>query len=154
MWSRKQNVYVSLSVECRMCCIRCIGVRVCVCVSVHVCDYLVHCSVRVCRVCRVCVCMPDCPGLESPQAVRQLRFQVQVLLDEATCEQRGRFGELLLMLPPLQSVAWHMVETLQLARLLGEARVDSLLQEMLLGEGAVVGHGAHTGETQIGRAHV
>ncbi|XP_046898112.1 hepatic nuclear factor 4, beta [Hypomesus transpacificus] len=88
---------------------------------------------------------PDCPGLESPQAVRQLRFQVQVLLDEATCEQRGRFGELLLMLPPLQSVAWHMVETLQLARLLGEARVDSLLQEMLLGEGAVVGHGSHTG---------
>ena len=29
-----------------------------------------------------------------------------------------------------------MVEQLQLARLLGEASVDSLLQEMLLGEGA------------------
>ncbi|XP_028812449.1 hepatic nuclear factor 4, beta [Denticeps clupeoides] len=79
---------------------------------------------------------PDCPGLESPQPVRRVRFQAQVLLDEATCEQRGRFGELLLMLPPLQSVAWQMVEQLQLARLLGEASVDSLLQEMLLGEGA------------------
>lgn len=80
--------------------------------------------------------------------MRQVRFQAQVLLDEATYEQRGRFGELLLMLPPLQSVAWQMVETLQLARLLGEASVDSLLQEMLLGEeaaGARGGPGASTG---------
>ncbi|CDQ76759.1 unnamed protein product, partial [Oncorhynchus mykiss] len=88
---------------------------------------------------------PDCPGLEAPQTVRQLRFQAQVLLDEATCEQRGRFGELLLILPPLQSVAWQMVETLQLARLLGEPSVDSLLQEMLLGEGATGSLGQHTG---------
>ncbi|XP_042176983.1 hepatocyte nuclear factor 4-beta isoform X2 [Oncorhynchus tshawytscha] len=88
---------------------------------------------------------PDCPGLEAPQTVRRLRFQAQVLLDEATCEQRGRFGELLLMLPPLQSVAWQMVETLQLARLLGEPSVDSLLQEMLLGEGATGGLRQRTG---------
>ncbi|KAI4880917.1 hypothetical protein NFI96_029795, partial [Prochilodus magdalenae] len=80
---------------------------------------------------------PDCPGLENSQMVRRLRFQAQVLLDEATCEQRGRFGEILLLLPPLQSMAWQMVEQLQLARLLGETNVDSLLQEMLLGEGAV-----------------
>ncbi|GAA6089563.1 hepatic nuclear factor 4, beta isoform X1 [Tachysurus ichikawai] len=79
---------------------------------------------------------PDCPGLESAQMVRRLRFQAHVLLDEATCEQRGRFGELMLLLPPLQSTAWHMVEQLQLARLLGEASMDSLLQEMLLGESA------------------
>ncbi|KAL1007252.1 hypothetical protein UPYG_G00084110 [Umbra pygmaea] len=88
---------------------------------------------------------PDCPGLEAPQIVRRLRFQAQVLLDEATCEQRGRFGELLLMLSPLQSVAWQMVETLQLARLLGEASVDSLLQEMLLGEGAAGALEQHNG---------
>ncbi|KAL2088787.1 hypothetical protein ACEWY4_015686 [Coilia grayii] len=93
---------------------------------------------------------PDCPGLENPQAVRQVRFQAQVLLDEATYEQRGRFGELLLMLPPLQSVAWQMVEQLQLVRLLGEASVDTLLQEMLLGEGvaragAAAGPGASAG---------
>ncbi|CAB1418984.1 unnamed protein product [Pleuronectes platessa] len=78
---------------------------------------------------------PDCPGLESPRLVRHLRLQAQLLLEEATCEQRGRFGELLLILPALQSVAWQMVETLHLAQLLGEARMDSLLQEMLLGEG-------------------
>ncbi|XP_076879883.1 hepatic nuclear factor 4, beta [Brachyhypopomus gauderio] len=78
---------------------------------------------------------PDCPGLACSPMVRRLRFQAQVLLDEAACEKRGRFGELLLLLPPLQSVAYHMLEQLQLARLLGEASVDSLLQEMLLGEG-------------------
>lgn len=78
---------------------------------------------------------PDCLGLESPQVVRRLRFQAHLLLEEATCEHRGRFGELLLTLPPLQSVAWQMVETLHFAQLLGEARMDSLLQEMLLGEG-------------------
>ncbi|XP_062278711.1 hepatic nuclear factor 4, beta isoform X1 [Scomber scombrus] len=84
---------------------------------------------------------PDCPGLESSQVVRHLRFQAHLLLEEATCEQRGRFGELLLVLPPLQSVAWQMVETLHLAQLLGEARMDSLLLEMLLGEGAKEVHG-------------
>ncbi|XP_064835003.1 hepatocyte nuclear factor 4-beta-like isoform X2 [Oncorhynchus masou masou] len=94
---------------------------------------------------------PDCPGLEAPQTVRRLRFQAQVLLDEATCEQRGRFGELLLMLPPLQSVAWQMVETLQLARLLGEPSVDSLLQEMLLGEGATGGLRQRTGHGTLQR---
>ncbi|XP_016303416.1 hepatocyte nuclear factor 4-beta-like [Sinocyclocheilus anshuiensis] len=79
---------------------------------------------------------PDCPGLQCSQAVRRLRFQAQVLLDEATSEQRGRFGELLLLLTTLQSVAWQMVEQLQLMRLLGKASVDSLLMEMLLGEEA------------------
>lgn len=82
---------------------------------------------------------PDCPGLQCAQAVRQLRFQAQLLLDEATSEQRGRFGELLLLLTTLQSVAWQMVEQLQLMRLMGKANVDSLLMEMLLGEEAARG---------------
>ncbi|MBN3319845.1 HNF4B factor, partial [Atractosteus spatula] len=77
---------------------------------------------------------PECPGIETSNTVKRMRFQAQILLEEAASEQRGRFGELLLMLPPLQSVAWQMVEQLQLARLLGEAHVDTLLQEMLLGE--------------------
>ncbi|GAA6232635.1 hepatocyte nuclear factor 4-beta-like [Lates japonicus] len=91
---------------------------------------------------------PDCLGLESPQLVRHLRFQAQLLLEEATSEQRGRFGELLLILPSLQSVAWQMVETLHLAQLLGEARMDSLLQEMLLGEGAKTERGVCTGNSK------
>ncbi|KAM9765096.1 hepatic nuclear factor 4, beta [Menidia menidia] len=88
---------------------------------------------------------PDCPGLESSRVVRHLRLQAHLLLEEATCEQRGRFGELLLILPSLQSVAWQMVETLHLAQLLGEAKMDSLLQEMLLGEGTKTGEGLCTG---------
>ncbi|XP_056242151.1 hepatic nuclear factor 4, beta isoform X1 [Seriola aureovittata] len=92
----------------------------------------------------IVVFAPDCPGLKSPQLVRHLRFQAQLLLEEATCEQRGRFGELLLIMPPLQSVAWQMVETLHLAQLLGEATMDSLLLEMLLGEGAKTGNGLCT----------
>ncbi|XP_055069015.2 hepatic nuclear factor 4, beta isoform X4 [Misgurnus anguillicaudatus] len=85
------------------------------------------------------VILLDCPGLQCAQAVRQLRFQAQLLLDEATSEQRGRFGELLLLLTTLQSVAWQMVEQLQLMRLMGKANVDSLLMEMLLGEEAARG---------------
>lgn len=91
------------------------------------------------------LCLAECPGLKSPQVVRHLRFQAHLLLEEATSEQRGRFGELLLILPPLQSVAWQMVETLHLAQLLGEARMDNLLQEMLLGEGTKTEQGLGTG---------
>uniref|UniRef100_A0A3Q2QNY1 Hepatocyte nuclear factor 4-beta n=1 Tax=Fundulus heteroclitus TaxID=8078 RepID=A0A3Q2QNY1_FUNHE len=92
---------------------------------------------------------PDCPGLENPQVIRYLRLQAHVLLEEATCEQRGRFGELLLILPPLQSVAWQMVETLHLAQLLGEARMDSLLLEMLLGEETATEEGQSAGRITL-----
>ncbi|XP_032415676.1 hepatic nuclear factor 4, beta isoform X1 [Xiphophorus hellerii] len=88
---------------------------------------------------------PDCPGLENSQVIRYLRLQAHVLLEEATCDQRGRLGELLLILPALQSVSWQMVETLHLAKLLGEARLDSLLQEMLLGEGTATNQGQGAG---------
>ena len=44
-----------------------------------------------------------------------------------------RFGEMLLVLPSLQSCAWQMIEQIQFAKLFGQARIDNLLQEMLLG---------------------
>ena len=40
---------------------------------------------------------------------------------------------MLLLLPTLQSSACNMVEQLQFARFFGVAKVDNLLQEMLLG---------------------
>lgn len=46
---------------------------------------------------------------------------------------RGRFGEILLILPVLQSITWQMIEQIQFAKLFGVAHIDSLLQEMLLG---------------------
>lgn len=48
-------------------------------------------------------------------------------------DSRGKFGELLLMLPTMQSIAKEMIEQVQFARLFGVVKVDNLLQEMLLG---------------------
>lgn len=66
-----------------------------------------------------------------------LRYQVQIHLEDyindRQYDSRGRFGEILLMLPPLQSITWQMIEQIQFARLMGVAKVDNLLQEMLLG---------------------
>lgn len=48
-------------------------------------------------------------------------------------ESRGRFGEILLILPVLQSITMQMIEQIQFAKIFGVAHIDSLLQEMLLG---------------------
>jgi hypothetical protein len=80
---------------------------------------------------------PDAKGLSQPQKIKQLRYQVQINLEDYISDRqydgRGRFGELLLCLPPLQSITWQMIEQIQFAKLFGVAHVDSLLQEMLLG---------------------
>jgi len=84
---------------------------------------------------------PDARGLSNTKKVKQLRFEVQTSLEEYINERsfdcRGKFGEMLLLLPTLQSSAANMVEQLQFARLFGVARVDNLLQEMLLGGSGV-----------------
>lgn len=49
------------------------------------------------------------------------------------CSKRGRFGEILLILPILQSIAMAVIEQIQFAKVFGVAHIDSLLQEMLLG---------------------
>lgn len=80
---------------------------------------------------------PDAKGLGEPVRVKAIRYQIQQLLEDYVADRqyasRGRFGELLLALPPLQSVAWQMIEQIQQARYFGVTRIDSLLQEMLLG---------------------
>ena len=85
-------------------------------------------------------CMPylaDAPGLSNPQKIRALRFMIQTNLedyvDDRQYEFRGRFGEILLLLPSLRSIAWQMIEHVQVIRLFGLAKIDNLLQEMLLG---------------------
>lgn len=66
-----------------------------------------------------------------------MRYQVQVSLEDYINDRqydcRGRFGELLLLLPTLQSITWQMIEQLQFIKLCGLAKIDNLLQEMLLG---------------------
>ncbi|KAM4614410.1 hepatocyte nuclear factor 4-beta [Discoglossus pictus] len=86
---------------------------------------------------------PDCKGLSDSAKVKNMRFQVQVNLEDyindRQYDSRGRFSDILLLLPPLQSITWQMIEQVQFAKLFGMARVDSLLQEMLLGGSAMDG---------------
>ncbi|XP_069961230.1 hepatocyte nuclear factor 4-gamma-like isoform X2 [Cherax quadricarinatus] len=76
-------------------------------------------------------------GLRNVERVKALRYQVQLLLEDyindRQYESRGRFGEILLTLPALQSITWQMIEQIQFAKLFGVTRIDNLLQEMLLG---------------------
>ena len=66
-----------------------------------------------------------------------MRYQIQINLEDyindRQYDSRGRFGEILLILPNLQSITWQMIEQIQCARLFGMAKIDNLLQEMLLG---------------------
>lgn len=79
----------------------------------------------------------DAKGLSEPQRIKQLRYQIQINLEDYISDRqydsRGRFGEILLTLPALQSISWQMIEQIQFVRLFGVAHIDNLLQEMLLG---------------------
>jgi len=66
-----------------------------------------------------------------------MRFEIQTTLEDYISDHqyvcRGKFGEMLLLLPTLQNIAMQLTEQLQILKLFGVAKVDSLLQEMLLG---------------------
>lgn len=51
----------------------------------------------------------------------------KLLLDDVV-----RFGNILLLLPPLQALSQQFIEDLQLATLFGMAKFDKLLEELLL----------------------
>ncbi|XP_022699612.1 hepatocyte nuclear factor 4-gamma-like isoform X2 [Varroa jacobsoni] len=80
---------------------------------------------------------PNARGLHEPNKIKALRYQVQTALEDYTndrqYESRGRLVQMVLLLPTLQSVTWQMIEMIQMAKSVGKTRVDSLLQEMLLG---------------------
>ncbi|XP_036377562.1 hepatocyte nuclear factor 4-gamma isoform X1 [Megalops cyprinoides] len=80
---------------------------------------------------------PDAKSLRDPSKIKSMRYQVQMSLEDyindRQYDSRGRFGELLLLLPTLQSITWQMIEQLQFVKLFGLAKIDNLLQEMLLG---------------------
>ncbi|XP_034246258.1 hepatocyte nuclear factor 4-gamma isoform X6 [Thrips palmi] len=99
---------------------------------------------------------PNAAGLNEPQRVKSLRYQVQMNLEDYISDRqydpRGRFGEILLTLPALQSITWQMIEQIQFAKLFGVARIDSLLQEMLLGVAVYVVAGASAETVATGSA--
>jgi hypothetical protein len=85
---------------------------------------------------------PTAEGLseEGVSEVFDLRQQAQILLEDYIAdrkqEARGRFGEILLTLPSLSALSLRMREEMQFRKLFGTARIDKLLQETYLGEGA------------------
>ncbi|ELT88964.1 hypothetical protein CAPTEDRAFT_172322 [Capitella teleta] len=80
---------------------------------------------------------PHARGVSDPEKIKAMRYQVQINLEDyindRQYDSRGRFGEILLILPNLQSITWQMIEQIQVAKLFGMAKIDNLLQEMLLG---------------------
>ena len=82
-------------------------------------------------------------GISDTAKIKSFRCQVQVNLEDyindRQYDSRGRFGEILLLLPALQSITWQMIEQVQFAKMFGMAKVDTLLQEMLLG-GKLLSH--------------
>lgn len=85
----------------------------------------------------------DARGLSDVDRVRMIRFQTQTLFDDYVSDRqydmRGRFGELLLLLPSLQTISVQLINQLHAAKQCGLITVDSLLQEMLLGGTAHLG---------------
>ena len=69
--------------------------------------------------------------------IKAIRYQIQLTLEDYVTdrqyEARGRFGEILLMLPSVQSISRQMIDILQLAMSCGAVKIDNLLHEMLLG---------------------
>ncbi|XP_070502540.1 hepatocyte nuclear factor 4-gamma isoform X1 [Chironomus tepperi] len=85
---------------------------------------------------------PNAKGLTEPARVKGIRHQILKNLEDYISDKlydsRGRFGEILLLLPVLQSITWQMIQQIEVAKMIGVAHIDNLLQEMLLG-----------GETQV-----
>ena len=81
--------------------------------------------------------VPDAKGLSNPSKIKAIRSEVHINLDDYISDRqysaRGRFGDMLLILPSLQSTTWQMIEQIQYALMFGTAQIDDLLQEMLLG---------------------
>ncbi|XP_017491381.1 PREDICTED: hepatocyte nuclear factor 4-gamma-like, partial [Rhagoletis zephyria] len=79
---------------------------------------------------------PAAKDLTEPHKVKSVRHQIQVCLEDYVNDRqydsRGRFGELLLILPSLQSITWQLIEQIQFAKVFGTAKIDNLIQEMLL----------------------
>ena len=79
----------------------------------------------------------DAKGLNDRNRIKSIRHQILKNLEDYISDKlydsRGRFGEILLLLPVLQSITWQMIQQIEVAKMIGVAHIDNLLQEMLLG---------------------
>nr|ASL70493.1 nuclear receptor [Brachionus rotundiformis] len=81
---------------------------------------------------------PDSRGISDPIQIKKIRSQIQINLEDYVNEERlydsrGRFGEMLLLLPTLHNLSQQMIEIVQYLKHFGGANIDNLLTEMLLG---------------------
>ncbi|XP_070156818.1 hepatocyte nuclear factor 4-gamma isoform X5 [Polyergus mexicanus] len=80
---------------------------------------------------------PDAKGLSNSETIRTLRKNIQIKLEnyisDYRCHLTGHFGDILLLLPALQSISWQMIEQIQFVKLFGMAHIDNLLQEIFFG---------------------
>jgi len=74
--------------------------------------------------------------LEDPAAVRALRKKEHILLQSHTNMTPGRFGELLLLLPPLTTSGNLFIEHLHLEKLVGDTFDNLIAAELLLAMGS------------------
>ncbi|XP_027194535.2 uncharacterized protein LOC113789225 [Dermatophagoides pteronyssinus] len=79
---------------------------------------------------------PAVKNLKDSARIKNVRHQIQICLEDYVNDRqynsRGRFGELLLILPSLQSITWQLIEQIQFAKALGKLNIDELITEMLL----------------------
>lgn len=87
--------------------------------------------------CKFYLIILDAKGLTEPARVKGIRHQILKNLEDYISDKlydsRGRFGEILLLLPVVQSITWQMIQQIEVAKMIGVAHIDNLLQEMLLG---------------------
>ncbi|XP_070156811.1 hepatocyte nuclear factor 4-gamma isoform X1 [Polyergus mexicanus] len=80
---------------------------------------------------------PNAKGLSNSETIRTLRKNIQIKLEnyisDYRCHLTGHFGDILLLLPALQSISWQMIEQIQFVKLFGMAHIDNLLQEIFFG---------------------
>ncbi|KAK9510097.1 hypothetical protein O3M35_004953 [Rhynocoris fuscipes] len=81
---------------------------------------------------------PNARGLRDKEKIKGFRKEISINLEKYIRDRyyhcRGRGSDLLLTIPALQSITSQMIEQIQFAKLFGVAKIDSLLQEMLLGD--------------------
>uniref|UniRef100_A0A1I8FW58 Nuclear receptor domain-containing protein n=1 Tax=Macrostomum lignano TaxID=282301 RepID=A0A1I8FW58_9PLAT len=91
---------------------------------------------------------PDAVHLPPSVSTRVRRWRHSVLQrmqDYMSTQQyrsRSRFGELLLLLPKLQSINHEMIRKVYRTKVEGLAQIDTLLQELLLGDNAATSEAA------------
>jgi len=75
--------------------------------------------------------------LSNVKKVKRIRNQIICNLEDYVADNcqytgRGRLGEILCLIPTLQSISGELVDVIQFSKMLGYADVDALIQEMLL----------------------